>query len=327
MSAPTTAARPAYGTVELHGGDARVVMMPALGGRITELDAGGRQWLLAPPVAHGGPLPSDGGAYEDRFVGGYDECFPTRAACTLPHSGAPHVGLALPDHGELWSRPCDIEITTDADGQRAVCRWVGRRLPYRFERSVVLQPDGEIVMRYAVSNGGAVRLPFVWSADVVVPLGATTRIVLPDGVVTRVVRATGAELGGAGSEHRWPRFALPKRIVDLSRPASVGKRFSARVTMDLPSGGMSLHDGGARLDLAIESAFPAMLAVEIVRAPGSFLGRAAMSRLILSPGFGAPDSLAEALGAWHGAQWLEAGATRAWTLRWRGTREGAASGT
>lgn len=322
MSATTAPSRPAYGTVELHGGASRVVMMPALGGRITELEAGGRQWLLAVPAAHGGSLPNDGAEYEERFVGGYDECFPTRAACTLPQSGAPHVGLALPDHGELWARPCDIDIATDDDGQRAVCRWVGKRLPYRFERSVLLQPDGEIVMRYTIRNAGAVRLPFVWSADAVVPLTASTRIVLPEGVVTRVVRATGAELGGAGSEHRWPRFALPKRLVDLSQPASVGRRFSARVTMDLPSGRMTLHDGGARLDLAIESEVPPTLAVEIVRAQGSLFGRAAVSRLILSPGLGAPDSLAEALGTWHGAHWLEAGASQGWTLRWRGVREG-----
>jgi hypothetical protein len=39
--------------------------------------------------------------------------------------------------------------------------------------------------------------------------------------------------------------------------------------------------------------------------------------LAIGPASGAPDSLTEALGSWKGAQWLEPGETKEWTVTWR----------
>ena len=41
-----------FGTVELRGGDARVVIIPALGGKISQLWFGERQWLWKNPSCH-----------------------------------------------------------------------------------------------------------------------------------------------------------------------------------------------------------------------------------------------------------------------------------
>ena len=45
------------------------------------------------------------------------------------------------------------------------------------------------------------------------------------------------------------------------------------------------------------------------------------THLSFEPCIGAPDTLEEALGAWKNAHWLEAGATRHWSLRWRAVPE------
>lgn len=316
-----------HGTVELHGGGSRVVLVPTLGGRLTMLESGGRQWLLPLPHGSNSALPAYGAPYDDRFVGGYDDCFPTRAACTLPQQVPGYAGLALPEHGELWSRPCAVEIDTARDGQRALCRWKGVRLPYHAEREVHMRGDGEVVLRYRVTNDGAARMPFLWCADLALPLTPVTRLLLPDGLVAKVIRAQGVELGGEGTEHRWPRFPMGKRLVDLSRPATVGKRFAARFALVLPAGRATIHEGPARLDIAVEPAEVPNLAVEVVRRPGGFLSRrGAASRLTVAPAIGTPDALSDALGAWQSAHWIAPGETRAWSVRLRGVPGGGASG-
>ena len=54
-------------------------------------------------------------------------------------------GRDLPDHGELWSQHPVLTLTTDEAGHRAHLVWTGERLPYRFERTVVATPAGEVV--------------------------------------------------------------------------------------------------------------------------------------------------------------------------------------
>ena len=93
-----------FGFIELQGGATRVRIVPALGGRIVSLVALGREWLWtneALPARE----PADGASYgETGDSGGYDECFPTVAACNIPNGVARFGGLALPDHGELWAQ-------------------------------------------------------------------------------------------------------------------------------------------------------------------------------------------------------------------------------
>ena len=129
-----------FGTVELRGGDARVVLIPALGGKIAELWFGERQWLWKnPQLAYRAPVP--GASYVlTADTGGFDECFPTVAPCILPSLTKGFGGRELPDHGELWSQAPTLELTTAESGHRAQLRWQGAVLPYVFERTLVVTP-------------------------------------------------------------------------------------------------------------------------------------------------------------------------------------------
>ena len=85
-----------FGFLELHGGETRVVLIPSLGGKITELFMGGREWLWTSdviPLARG----IEGTSYlESGDSGGFDECFPTISSCRVPGWVRSFGGIELP---------------------------------------------------------------------------------------------------------------------------------------------------------------------------------------------------------------------------------------
>jgi galactose mutarotase-like enzyme len=312
-----------FGFAELHGGGTRVRIVPGLGGRIASLEALGREWLWTsdalPPQE-----PIDGASYaEVGDTGGYDECFPTVAPCQLPAGVANYGGLALPDHGELWSQRAAIDVDTHVEGQRAVCTWEGRLMPYRFTRAVQVTPDGAVTMHYAATNAGSTPLPFIWSTRPMFPMTPATRLDLPSGARVRVSTQTGDGLRGLAGEFRWPHARLEKRIADLSVPDQLARDYSCKLFLDVPPGAKvaAIEEGGARLEMAFDEQSVPNIAVWLTKRPRrSFRRGKACMTVGIGPCLGAPDSLADALGEWRGAQWLAPGETRSWALTWRAVK-------
>ena len=312
-----------FGYAELHGGGTRVTIVPALGGKIASMVLAGREWLWksdAVPYR----LPAGEASYtETADTGGYDECFPTIAPCVLPSWIGRYGRLALPDHGELWSQRPSLEVVTAPEGHRATARWRGQRLPYDFTRTIVVGPDGVVTMRYELVNTGPERLPFVWSAHPLIPLTPTTRLDLPSGTRVRVAFERKVVLGGEGATHYWPELSFGERGLDLSRPgALVNRRFACRLFFFMTKGIAAVEEGDARLEVQFDPAEVPNLGLWINHHGWRPQHREerAPAHIGLWPCIGVPDSLSEALGKWEGAQWLDVGATRRWTLTWRGTR-------
>lgn len=311
----TTVATPPteFGSAELRAGTTRVVVVPALGGKIVSLEIGGREWLWRSRVR--AARPADGASYATvGDTGGIDECFPTVAPCVLPSNVARYGGLALPDHGELWSQPSTFALETRDDAMSASCAWQGRRMAYRFVRGIAVRASAQVEMRYAVTNEGRVPLPFVWSARAVFPLGKDTRVVLAEGARTRLWSARGLELGGPGAEMRWPRVVARDKMLDLSLPDAVARAYTCTVYADAARA--SIEEAGARLEVAVDGAPNACVSVAVDKPAWSPFRRAA-HRVALAPSIGAPASLADALGAWHAAASVEPGTTLEWTVTWR----------
>jgi galactose mutarotase-like enzyme len=325
---------PSFGAAELHGGGSRVSIIPALGGKIAAMELGGRQWLWTSDVIPHAE-PTYGASYvETADSGGYDECFPTVGADTVPVTVTKFGGTQLPDHGELWATRPTIEVETLDGAQRATCVWRGTRLPYRFTRVVHVDGAGAVTMRYEVANDGKARLPFIWSAHPLLPLTPQTRLVLPEGTRVRVYAQHGIDLGGARAEHRWPRLTVErKKLVDFSRPDAVARHYACKLFLDFPPTPGRVHaaveEGGARLDVEFD--------VEQVPHFGLWLNRRGWTpfkkqglfgrtprpylNFAFEPCIGAPDTLSEALGpVWNAARWLEAGETKRWELVWRGAK-------
>ncbi|HEU4565112.1 MAG TPA: hypothetical protein VFS05_10705 [Gemmatimonadaceae bacterium] len=329
-----TALLAGHDAIELTAGRAgaaapRVVIIPALGGKIVSLMLAGREWLwqsdVIPYPRPGAVVPHDASYVETADSGGYDECFPTVGACALPRGVVRWGGLALPDHGELWSQHARVVPAEGVAGgsglpreaAEATLAWRGRRLPYRFERTVVVRAPAEVEMRYAVTSESDAPIPFVWSSHPLFPLGPGTRVELPEGARVRVYAQHGAALGGPLAEWRWPLVAGR----DLRAPGS-GGAYACKLFLDVREGRAALREGGATLEARWDVAELPNVGLWLNHGGWTpFADRAPYHNLALEPCIGAPDSLADALGAWKGAAWLAPGETRRWTLRWRAWRD------
>ena len=321
---------PPFGTVELRGGHARVVLIPALGGKISELWFGDRQWLWRnEQIPY--RLPSANGAYVlTADSGGLDECFPTVGACVLPSLVRGVGGRELPDHGELWSQHPTLTLTTADEGHRAHLVWQCERLPFRFERLLVVTPAGDVRCEYAATNLGDVKLPFIWSAHPLLPLTGATRVQLPEGARMRVWAQHGIDLGGDGAEHRWPRVRHGGQLLDLSAPALAFKKpYACKLFVDLPPDEQEVCviERGDALIARLDAREVPQVALWINHGGWNPLPRtswlpwrkpAPYHCLAVEPSIGAPDTLSDALAAWEGAHWIEPGAARRWTVTWSG---------
>lgn len=310
-----------FGFVELRGGDTRVVIVPSLGGKIAEMELGGRQWLWKSdviPYARG----IDGMSYvETADSGGYDECFPTVGSCRIPGWVRAFGGVELPDHGELWAQEPELEIHTGVEGQSAVLTWRGSRLPYRFQRSVRVAPTGEVRLDYAAVNDGHERLPFVWSSHPLFPMTPETRIVLPEGARLRVFARHEIEMGEVRSEHRWPYVRGGGKVHDFVSPYAVAKRYACKLFLDMTEGHAAIREGDLELTVRFDTREVPHFGLWLnKRGWTPFRREEPYLNLAFEPCIGAPDTLADALGDWKSASWLEPGAERRWSLEWTARR-------
>lgn len=306
------------GTAELRAGDSRVVIVPALGGRIIALELAGRQWLWTAPGLETASSedPAAGAA-----LGGMDECFPTVAEATVPVGGVP---VTFPEGGELIARRAETKIATPRGVMEAVSTWRGERHPYRFTRTVRVTAEGVVEMRYEARNDGEAPLPFIWASRPFFPLSAETRILLPQRSRVRVASQHGIDLGGTGtgaaSEHQWPHLRLEKRVVDLSRPESVARKYAAKLFVDPVGGTVAIEEPPLRLELVVDPQEVPELGVWINRRAIAPKKQRAPNLIALQPGIGAPDSLAEAMGSWQSARTLAPGERLRWKVQWRARR-------
>ena len=155
--------------VTIGGPALSATMVPQRGGKIISLlDARGVEWMAAPDRTVGAPArPGDG--FLTAEMAGWDECAPTIDACVVN-------GVALADHGELWTKP----FTVDGENMSVDDETLG----YRFTRAVRPTVDG-LELSYRVTAGDR-DVPFLWAAHPQFRAPAGTRILLPSSVRTVV---------------------------------------------------------------------------------------------------------------------------------------------
>ena len=173
----------------------RVVLLPALGGRVWEIThlASGRQLLWHNPRLAPAPV-NFGAGYDDNFLGGWDELFPNDVAEEL-------AGEPYPDHGEVWSVPWSWEVMPGPDA--AVRLAVTTRISNcTVVRTVRLAPGSDAVdVELSLTNGSGAQLPMLHKQHLAVGLLPGSRIDLPRGT---------AELGDFGR----PRAGVPGQVFD-----------------------------------------------------------------------------------------------------------------
>jgi galactose mutarotase-like enzyme len=107
------------------------------------LQAGDVEWLLPPAAEEPG-----GEAFVAAGLSGWDECLPTIDPCVVD-------GVALPDHGSVWSRPWHPV----GDG------WLGVDVdtpPLTFRRRLTATSDG-LRLDYRLRSRADRRTPVLWA--------------------------------------------------------------------------------------------------------------------------------------------------------------------
>jgi galactose mutarotase-like enzyme len=186
--------------VVICAGDCALTLMPALGGKIASLRVGTDE-LLQTPLRPLGPRTRTM-AFSESDASGWDECLPSVAGCTVETEAG---RAAIPDHGDLWRVPWQVlHSSEDSATLRANCF----SLPLQLTRSLILTQAASgwrLEFLYSLTNLGAYRVPWAWSAHPLFAVDAGDRIVLPDGIQTlRLEGSKANRIGIGGDSVSWP---------------------------------------------------------------------------------------------------------------------------
>jgi galactose mutarotase-like enzyme len=273
--------------ITLSADDLEVSVLPELGGKIQALRKAGheRNALLEPPERPYRRAPR-GAAFEEFDTSGFDECFPTVAACASPDE----PGVTLPDHGELWTAPWTCE--REGDALRMEAQLEGR--PWRFARRMSIQ-QGALRLEYEVISLADRPLRYLWSAHPLLAVSPGSRIILPDGVRSMVVESSrGERVGPRGAEIPWPGDGSDRLDVLAGPERGWAEKL---FTEGLNEGFCELHDAHSDVSVSFRFDPQTMPYVGLWICQGGWPESRASRHftVALEPCSGRPDSLAEAV--------------------------------
>jgi len=306
-----------FRALEVGNGVIAFTLVPELGAKIASLRdlRSGREWLWRNPR-----LPYRKVAHDASYVavgdtGGWDECFPSVSPCAYPLE--PWRGVAVPDHGELWSQTAQVETTQSATGGIGLRTMIaGVALPYTFARTLTLEPDtATLRLDYALRNTSGDNLAFIWSAHPLIPLEAGMRVALPAGTVMHLNDGGRGGDAPAGGTYPWP---LRAGTLDLSTLPDPDAGISCKLWSEpLSEGWVELATRTGRLRFTFGPALLPQVGLWVNAGGWAGDGGAPYSNLGLEPCLGAQDSLAEAVTTYNRYGSLPPGGTRQWWIEVR----------
>lgn len=154
-----------------------VTVLASRGARVTSLRnvGDGREWLIQARNQPLGVAPEPDSSFTEGDHCGWDEMFPTVDECVFPSD--PYLGVTVPDHGELWSRPWDVVEESDDSTSH---RLHSDRFGYTFDRVVRLDgPTLRCEYRCVVDAGAGAVLPLLWTLHPQFSMGEGTRLEVP----------------------------------------------------------------------------------------------------------------------------------------------------
>jgi hypothetical protein len=299
---------------------------PASSGAVAELRRGSS--VVRVGAERGAPILSfacDG--YDWCAAGAWIDQAPSAGACALPTYVAGVPRGALPEGGLLAVESPDVEVRADGASESITAVWPASSYPLSWTRTIQLDADGALVVRYAVGNAQTVPVPFIWNLKMPLPWNSSVSLDMPRAARARLSASHGDGLPAAGSEFAWPALRDGGKLVDLARPTRLAPLRALNCYLELSQGRFRLHGAGAALDVEGESGVVThahVWANNDAMLPGSAARRwwrrhTPQRELAVGPAVGAPGVLSDAVGAWDAAHWAEPGDTVRWTVRFRPT--------
>jgi hypothetical protein len=146
-------------------------VVPALGAKIISLRnlVTGYEWMWHPPTGMKLFCNQLGDDFATSTMTGWDECLPTIAPCVWK-------GRKLPDHGEVWSVPWEIDLKTFDRGvlKTSVTLAVS---PFNFGRNIELHGN-EIRLDYQLENLSNQPEKFLWAMHPLLPVSDHIQLAL-----------------------------------------------------------------------------------------------------------------------------------------------------
>lgn len=293
-----------FPTVTLANAELELVIVPQLGARFLSLrsPAGGREWMWRPAPHHALRACEPGTAFELGSLAGADECIPTVLPCQAG-------GVAIPDHGEAWSRSWDVDIGVGPD-PAVVTSLTLRTLPLHFSRRVTLRGH-TVLLEYTLTNLGPTSVPYIWAFHPMLAWREGDEIELGG---TSDILVTGSQDSPLqpGDRGPWP---APRPGVRLDR-GEIGSPTSSNckaflATERAPTFALVNRARGERLTLAVDPAQVPAWGYWLSR--GGWMGHTHMA---IEPSSAPCNSIAE-LAKDDTRSTLPRGATRQWAVTLR----------
>lgn len=145
--------------IVLESNQLKVTIIPKIGAKMVSLiykplqkelltQRQGEKYKIQP--YDGNYLKGEGSAFDDMFPN-IDECF---------YSRFPWEGVRLPDHGEVWPLPWEM----DTMGDKVHFKVNGIRLPYVLEKWISFENEDTLVINYKAINPTPYEMDFIWAA-------------------------------------------------------------------------------------------------------------------------------------------------------------------
>ncbi len=292
--------------VVLSGGGLTAVVLPDVGAKIVSLvsERTGREFVWRDPTRALG-LVSPGSTYADNDASGCD------------YPAPPFAGLALGDHGDLWSRRWDVEL----DGDEALFTMVGETLPFTFQKRIRIDASTQaLAVENTLSLFGAGPLVYQWTAHPLLRAEPGARIRLPPGTGARTTFSTGGRLAVDDTHWPWPQAPTPGGDTrDVSVVGQPDDGLNEKYWLTAPDHGCMLEFPGADEELHLSFSSVALPYLAICVNYGGWPEQNPGFWVAIEPSTSPYDSLEKTIQAGFGRE-IWPGETHLWTWSLRVAR-------
>jgi hypothetical protein len=260
-----------------------LAIVPELGAKVVALKnlRTDREWMASPSPERKLFRNSPGDDFAASTLVGWDECLPTIARCEWQ-------SRLLPDHGEVWSVPWQVEHAAWQRGELTTSVRLAIS-PLTFQRTIALDAQ-EILLTYSVTNSGNNLERFLWAMHPLLTIEPGDSLRLPAEVREQLAGETWIDsLDFAGRN--------PACAKVFTRPRG------------LASAGVCNATTGDRLTFTWDTEENDTLGLWVTRG-----GWNNIHHLALEPTNGMPDSLADAV-RHNRCATVPAGGTKSWSVR------------
>lgn len=147
----------------------KVIVCPAIGGRIISLSLPNGEELLWNNPGLKLAQQSPGAAYDPNFFGGIDELLPNDEEENID-------GRAYPDHGELWTTALSA---AEAQGSLVLTGQLAQT-GFAYEKTITLDgQEGRLKLGYRITNTSGQPNPFLWKLHAALKLHPGDRLICP----------------------------------------------------------------------------------------------------------------------------------------------------